>query len=268
MLPLREYLTNGTCSLVPQGATQPGSRYTFADASPSFQSLYNALLSQSKPGQVKTWRKEYFVGGVWCTKTWGILLYANDGSITEVGDWLPSSVDCRPDTALGYKALNSEAPAGLVWCPPGGLTAAPAYAEVRVARQIRPGAAYQTFGHSAYSKAGLVELLDSYTLPNGDTYSDVAHFVMYHGVKAPNKVPARCPHCPIAADGVYYQTREGFATYAMEFWAARGVGIIRERTPFIEDGSYFGLSNCTGSIFSPGYFDSSRAPRPAAGATA
>jgi hypothetical protein len=71
---------------------------------------------------------------------------------------------------------------------------------------------------------------------------------MYHGVKTPNVPAVRCVG-PVSASGAYYQSFKDYSSYAIELWIAKGIGVIQENTPFIEDATYWGLPNCTGDIF-------------------
>lgn len=243
------------------------AKYTFQKEPAGFLNLYNNYLSQGKPGYHYTWRKEYWRDSAWCRRTYAVLFMGEDLSVTECGDWLACDNGCTPNTAFGYKtALSGGANTGLIWCPPGGLSETPHVNEMFTCSQTAPGAPYQTSGHKAYSKVGLIEHLDTYTPPyganslgvwgpgNAKTYEDVVHLVMYHGTRYPTPAPVRCEMVsPVSAHGVYYQSYKDFNSYAMELWIARGVGIIQEDTPFIENGAPFGIPNCNGTIFSTPY---------------
>jgi len=220
--------------------------------------LYTSYYDITKPGYTYMWRKEYMTNGSWCTATYAVLRMGDDKSVTEVGDWFASS-PCTPNVLFGYKtALGVNT--GLSWSGPSGLSAAPVIAEMDVWRQNTPGAAYTNSGSKAYSKTGLIEHLDTYTVPygrdefgvwregGGKTYTDVIHIVMYHGTKSATSAPIRCVG-PVSANGVYYQSYKDYNSYAIEMWLAKDVGIIQENTPFIEDASFWGMSNCTGDIF-------------------
>lgn len=234
------------------------SKFTFQRAPTPVDNVYNNYQKLSKPGVPYMWRKEYFKNNIWCTETYGILFFGDDGSITETGDWMASS-PCTPNVVLGYKT-SSGVNTGLVWCPAGGLTSTPVIVEMDVWRQMTPGSAYIDSTGDCYSKVGLIEHLDCYTMPYGRdqdgvwgagfgaTYTDVVHMVMYHGTRQPNKPPVRCVG-PIAANGVYYQSYKDYNSYAIELYLAKGVGIIQHNTPFIEDASFWGMANCTGDIF-------------------
>lgn len=242
------------------------TRYVFDGNPTGFQSLYDNLFSLSKPGHLHTWKKDYWKNGGWCTATYAVLFMGDDGSVTEVGDWMSQS-GCTPNVAFGYKtALSVGANTGLSWSPAGGLSEVPDTVEMFTADQTAPGSAYATNGHKCYSRTGLIEHMESYTLPYGrneageweagagKTYTDVVHIVMYHGTRAigANPPQIRCGLTqPVAAHGAYYQSFKDYNSYAMELWLAKGVGIIQENTPFIEDGAYWGIPNCGGQIFDP-----------------
>ena len=205
------------------------------------------------------WRKEYRSGSTWCTQTYGVLFFGDDGSITETGDWMPSATPCAPNTMLGYRKADGSN-TGLVWASAGGLSDTPEIREMDVYRQNTPGAAVTNSGNDAYSKTGLIEHLESYTPPYGrhpsgewcqgcgTTYYDVVHIVMYHGTRKATPAPVRCVG-PVSAKGVYYQSHLNYNSYAIELWLAKGVGIIQENTPYIEDASFWGMQNCTGDMF-------------------
>lgn len=220
--------------------------------------LYYSHLDLGKPGSPYMWRKEYWENGAWCTATYGVLFMGEDGSVTEVGDWM-ASTPCTPNIVLGYKT-PSGVNTGLIWGPVGGLSSTPVIAEMNVWKQAAPGAVYQHNGSSAYSKVGMIEYLAEYTVPYGrnsegvwgagygKTYTDVVHMVMYHGTRQPNRPVIRCVG-PIAADGAYYQSYKDYNSYAIELWLDKEHGIIQENHPFIEDGNFWGMQNCTGDIF-------------------
>jgi len=252
---IQEYLPNTTTTLRYKSNGAPKSRYTFSTADQNFLNIYQSFFNLNKPGVVKVWRKEYLIGGVWCTKTYAVLLFGLDGSITEVGDWTISDSPCSPNTLFGYKTLDKTTASGLIWCPAGGLSTTPVLQEAFIARQNFPGDSYRVSTTKTYSKAGLVKHHPTYMLPSGQVFEDVVQLVMYHGNST--TTPVRCEHCPVGAEGAYYQSKTGYNSYAIELWLARDVGIIREKTPFIEDASYFGVSNCSGTIFdSTGNYDS------------
>lgn len=234
------------------------SRYTFKISPTGLDSLYTGYLNLNKPGLPYMWRKEYFSNNSWCTATYAVLFMGEDKSITEVGDWY-SSTPCTPNVVFGYKKPTG-ATTGLLWAAPGGISEQYVINEVDIWRQNSPGLAYQNSGSKAYSKVGLIEVLPQYTVPygrnscgvwtegNGTTYADVVHIVMYHGTKQPNETPVRCIG-PISAKGAYYQSYKDYNTYAIELWLAKGIGIIQENTPFIENASFWGMSNCNGDMF-------------------
>jgi hypothetical protein len=246
------------------------AKYTFQPAPTPVDSLYYGYMNLNQAGHTYMWRKQYWKAEAWCTETYAVLVFGDDGSIKETGDWMPSSVPCQPNTMLGYK--NSGVNYGLVWSPGGGLSKLATIAEMDVFRQNTPGASVTDSGHDAYSKVGLVEHLESYTPPYGrctdgtwgagcgKTYYDVAHIVMYHGTRKAVPAPVRCVGA-VAAQGVYYQSYLNYNSYAIELYLARDKGIIQENTPYIEDAGFWpGLQNCTGDLFQyqgqwPSYID-------------
>ena len=235
------------------------ARYTFQKSPSGIDSLYNGYMSLGIAGSPYMWRKEYWKASAWCTATYAVLFMGDDGSVTETGDWMVSATACTPNTMLGYRKPNGSN-TGLVWASAGGLSDTPEIREMDVFRQNTPNAAVTNSGTDAYSKTGLVEVLDYYTPPygrdaegvwregGGKTYTDVIHIVMYHGTRTATPAPVRCIG-PISAKGVYYQSYKDYNSYAIELWLARGVGIIQENTPYIEDASWWGMSNCTGNMF-------------------
>jgi hypothetical protein len=219
------------------------------------------------------WAKDYWKNNTWCRATYGVLFMGDDGSITETGDWTVSNTACTPDTMLGYRKADGSN-TGLVWSSIGGLSNIPEIREMDVVRQNTPGAAITKSGSKAFSKTGLVEHLESYTVPygrnasgvwgvgSGRTYYDVIRIVMYHGTKNAVPSPVRC-NGPISASGPYYQSYKDYSSYAIELYLAKGVGVIQENTPFIEDASYWGMSNCNGDIFNnPGSWVTYIDPQP------
>lgn len=261
---LREYFPASNTVLLRTPNGTANARYTFTASPSEFLSVYNTFLTLNKPGYHYTWRKEYWQNGAWCTATYAVLFMADDLSVTEVGDWY-ASTPCTPNIVFGYKTAQSGgANTGLIWAPPGGLTSIPAIAEMFTAAQATPGALYSTNGYKAYSKTGLIEVLATYKPPHGrdvsgtwcagcaKTYTDVVHIIMYHGTRSPSPVQIRCGMTsPIAANGAYYQSFKDYNSYGIELYIAKDIGIIEERTPFIEDASYWGgaFPNCSGSLF-------------------
>jgi hypothetical protein len=265
-LDLREYFPESYISTFRTANGAINTRYTFTNAPSGYLSLYNTYLTLNKSGSHYTWKKEYYKAGSWCTATVGILFMADDKSVTEVGDWMSRGGDgCTPNTVFGYKNFTTNTNTGLVWSPANGLTESPAIHEMNTASQDSPGAAYQLNGYQAFSKTGVIEVLDTYTPPYGKdisgnwcagcskTYNDVVHIVMYHGTKNATSAPIRCSTTsPIAATGAYYQSFKNYNAYAIELWLAKGKGVIQESTPFIEDASYWlgAFPNCSGNVFS------------------
>lgn len=261
---LREYFPSSRTVILYKSTDRPYARYTFTREPAGFLPLYTQYLNQDKIGVHATWKKEYWKAGAWCTVTHAVLFLGHDLSVTEVGDWY-ASTPCTPNIVFGYKTLSG-VPTGLIWSPPGGLTAAPVVREMQVWRQASPGTAYADMGYQAYSKTGLIEFLPTYTMPfgrdadgtwsaeAGHTYVEVVHLVMYHGSKqGENTTPVRCPVPPVAASGAYYQSYQGYNSYAIELWLAKGIGVIRESVPFIEDGAYWSVPACSGAVFSVPY---------------
>lgn len=261
---LREYFPASNTIKLNRPNGNEHARYTFTASPQVFEGLYNAYYDLGTDGYHYSWRKEYKINGSWCTKTYGLLFMGDDKSITEVGDWMDRG-SCHPDVLFGYKsALNGGSNTGLLWSPAGGLTSDPTTIEVFTAAQNAPNMAYSTNGWQAFSRVGLISELETYTPEfgrdsngvwgegNANTYTDVVHIVMYHGTKGPNTTPVRC-EAPIAANGAYYQSYKDYNSYAIELWMAKGIGVIKEITTFIEDGSYWGKTNCNGEVFSPKY---------------
>jgi len=264
---LTEYFPPSSTVLLTKSDGKENARYTFTQAPQGFIGLYYTFLNINKPGYHYTWRKEYKINGVWCTVTFAVLFMGDDGSVTEVGDWLSSGGGCTPNTVFGYRDTNTNIPTGLMWSPAGGLTTIPATSEMDVISQESPGAAFSMKGYQTYSRVGLVEKLDEYTPPYGRdlagnwcagcarTYRDVVHIVMYHGTRNASTVPIRCGNLPISANGPYYQSFKNYNSYAIELWISKSHGIIQENTPFIEDAAYWGgkFPNCSGGLFSEPY---------------
>ena len=261
-LDIRDYFANGTNKL---NSVNGGdySRYTFTTDHSGFASLYNTYLTLNKAGHTLIWQKEYKSGTGWCTKTYGVLFKGDDKSITEVGDWLASNNGCTPNVLFGYKtALSGGANTGLIWSTTDGL-ASVGVAEMYTAGQASTGSPYATNGSAAFSKTGLIEQLvtfqpaygrcqdGSWSSLCGKVYTDVIHIVMYHGTKTGSPM-VRCSNSPISANGAYYQSYKNYNSYAIELWLARGIGIIQENFPFVEDASYWqgAFPNCSGGVFS------------------
>lgn len=268
---LQQYFPDSAVVIMRKAAGTASSRYTFKKSPSGIDNLYYGYLNINKSGLPYMWQKEYWQNNAWCTQTYGVLFMGDDKSVTEVGDWTVSTTPCTPNTVFGYRKADGSN-TGLVWASAGGLSDIPEIREMSVVRQNTPGAAITDTGSKAYSKTGLIQHLDSYTLPygrdvngvwgagSGTTYYDVVRIVMYHGTKTSTPVPIRCVG-PISANGAYYQSYKDYNSYAIELYLAKGVGIIQENTPFIEDGSYWGMSNCNGDIFNnPGSWITYRDP--------
>lgn len=249
-LDLREYLPE-TQTYLNTASGKQHSRYTFFSGNASLDGLYYSFHNLNKSGVPTYWKKDYFTNGAWCTATYAILFKGDDESVTETGDWF-ASTPCTPNVAFGYRT-EAGANTGLAWT----LNAT---AEMNVWRQSVPGAAYTYSNYQAFSRTGAVEVLPTFTPKygrtggiwaegNGTIYSDVVHIVMYHGTrKDTGQVPVRCT-APISAFGAYYQSFKNYNSYAIELWLAKGIGIVQERTTFVEDASYWGVPNCNGYVF-------------------
>jgi hypothetical protein len=256
------------------------STYGFYSTSPGLQGLYNSLFNLQKPGQLYNWIKAYNSNGQsFCVATYDNLFFGTDLSVTEVGDWLSSpTTSCTPSMALGYVNPATGQPAGLAWAAPGGLRtapldiadASPAPAEtfnLGVAREVTYGGAYTNYGPSGYTAwnyTKVVEVLPTFTPAYGrspstgqwgpglsQTYKNVIHIILYHGTTEPNTPTTTCYQNldPNWSYSKYYYSLPGYNSYATEYYFAQGVGIIQE-TPLLytENGSYWGIPNCSGMI--------------------
>ena len=231
------------------------SRHTFVKNASWLQGLYDLLFNLGKTGNVCAWIKETKVGAAWRVETYGVLFIGDDGSVTEVGDWL---MGANPNRAFGYQKYGTATPTGLVWAGVGGLTKATDgsdFAEMDVVDQSSNGQSYTKKGAKAYSKAAAIEVLPTMTI-NGVAYNDVLHLGMYHGTYVPSypNIQQSPEHMPFLANGMYHLSVDGWNTYAMELWIAKGVGIIAEKVPYIEDGIYWGYQNNIGSLYSTNGF--------------
>ena len=237
------------------GSDKAYVRHTFIKDAPWIAGLYAALFNLNKPGTPGVWIKESLHNNVWRVDTYGVLFFGRDGSVTEVGDWLMGS---NPNRAFGYQAYNSSTPCGLIWAGAGGLTFAShgsEYAEMDTLDQSYNGSAYSKKGAKAYSKAAAIEVLPTMVL-NGVAYKDVLHLGMYHGTHVPSRPRAvqNPQNMPFLASGMYHLSVDNWDTYAMELWVAKGIGIIQEVTPYIEDGSWWGLPDNIGSLYATNGF--------------
>ena len=244
MIDLRKYFPDSSTVVLNNSYGMPHARYTFTRAPDGFKPLYDAYLKVPKAGHHYVWQKEYMTAGVWTTATYGILQICDDGSVREVGDWL--HLGGGQFGVFGYRV--GEAHSGLVWCPPGGLTGEAQYDEMETISQAYSGAALTRNGSRCYSESGLIDVIPSMKV-GGVTYRDVCHMVMYHGVSIPGRTPVKAGKLPLVANGVYYRNRSEWDEYAIELWLAEGVGIIRERTPFIENASWWNLPDFVGDLF-------------------
>ena len=264
---LRAYFPDNVTCTFNRSDGSAASRYTLQRSLPGVPTgvdslYYSQLFLPGKTGTPYMWRKEYWKGtpATWCTAAYGGLFMGDDQSVTEVGDWM-SNTGCTPNVMLGYKNHGTTTNTGLLWSGSGGLSETAVIREMDVWRQLVPSGAYVNSNIQCYSKTGLIEVLPIFTPAYGrscsgvwgaglsKTYTDVVHIVMYHGTKSTPANPVRCVG-PISAEGAYYQSYKDFSSYAIELWLAAGVGIIQENTPFIEDASFWGMSNCNGDIFS------------------
>ena len=252
---LRQYFPDHNVVLLNKPFNVPHARYTFTRAREGFQPLFDAHMKLPKPGYHYVWQKEYWSGDKWVTATYGILQMCDDGSVYEVGDWL--HLGNGQFGVFGYRNDDGTR-AGLVWCPPGGLTKEPQYDEMATISQAYAGAALTQNGSRCYSESGLIQLMPNLVVGK-ESYTEVVHMVMYHGVQNIGAPPIKAKRLPLVANGVYYRNRSEWSEYAMELWLVRGVGIVRERTPFIEDASWWGLPNFIGELFGdPGSWTTER----------
>jgi hypothetical protein len=259
---LREYLPHGANTVLYKANGQPHSRYTIGDNHPSFTRLYQSFFDQKKQGVVSYLRKEYYVAGSWCTATYAVILKGADASVTEVGDWLLDTCTSS-GRVLGYKT-NPGANAGLVWADGPLTTPKLTEGEYGVYSQDSKGA-YASNGYNAYARAAVIEVLPTFT-PRQDgsngiwaaktntPYTNVVKHVMYHGVRNnANPTQVRCVNAYAATNDAFYQSYKDYNSYAMVVWLAKGVGVIQEQLLYVEDGSYWGMSNCLGYPFNKPY---------------
>lgn len=184
-----------------------------------------------KPGRMYTWKKSFLVGNRFVTKTIQPLLFARDGSVIELGG-----------KKKGQQVTYSK---GLYWSGKGGLSTN------YVTKQMDVLVNGEVIGR-AYSHSALIEQMPVFTLDGGNhqTYTDVIHIIMYHGTD--NADPVRCWDKTKANPGQYV-TFKGYNSYAIELWLARGVGIIKQVIPYIEDGrTRWDMPNCQGNLFTGG----------------
>jgi hypothetical protein len=255
-LDLREYFPVTTNTYL-NAAGANNARYTFTQNG-NFDSFYNAFFNMNKAGTVQVWKKEYWVNSAWCTKTHGVMFKGNDFIFAEVGDWTTiGGAGCAPSVTFGYKT-SAGVNTGLIWQPVGGLQENGVYYnEMNTFAQASSGAAYVASGYQAYSKVGLIEVLPAFQAAYGrgadgvwcagcgKVYADVVHMVMYHGTKTTSTVKIKCDSAPVNVKGAYYLQYKNYNGYAIELWLDKTKGIIQESTPFIEDGSYWNIPNCT-----------------------
>lgn len=260
---LRDYFPDNNIVILNRADGTNHARYTFQKEPSGFTNLYNTFHNLGLSGYHYLWRKEYWDGSQWVKAVDQILFFADNGAVYETGGWKPSG---SGNIVVGYrKKSNTSVNSGLIWSPVGGLTETPALNELRIIQQASPGAAYSLTSRSAYSKVGLVEVIDEYTPKygklggtwgegNGQTYEDVIRIVMYHGTD--NQSPVRCGAVsPVAAfDDVYYQSFSNYNSYGIDLYLAPGVGIIGESTAFIEDATFWGgsIPNCSGDAMDGG----------------
>lgn len=280
VIDMRQYLIPSATSTIrlADPANRVNTEYVFTRNSTGYQGLYDRYqvlmnpgyypnydaygnltnASQKKPGEIVSWGKTYIdvVTGARCSPTTGILFRsANDQGVIEVGDWLsrpvpPSTSACVNNSVLGYKTgTNMVENTGLFWgeLAPMTVGSVGSYHWVYVASQPSPGATYQ-LGMLAYSRTSVIERLGSYTV-NGVTYNDVVHAVMYHGVNDGGHDTCTSKIDSTKANGVVYEHFAGWSNYAIEIYAANGVGIIKENLPYTEGGPYWDSYNtCKGGM--------------------
>lgn len=245
--------------------------YRFTEDSGGYAALYTDFLDQGTPGRLVSWEKTYPFGeGGRRTATTGLLWFADDGSVTEVGDWYNSTLcgDGDAFVAFGYQALDSSTPLGLIWSPPGGVRSEPSpEVEVRVLRQTCPGDAYVYNRFDAHSSVALIAHHETWQAPYGmdegvwragagRVYRDVIQLVLFHGTRSPDiKSGAVAPvRCGEELDSTYeraglYRSFSNYETYAIEAYLARGVGYVHETVLFTESAGLAGGDNvCRGAI--------------------
>ncbi len=237
------------------------STYTYLPATPDFTSLYDTYFSLAKPGRLAIWAKGY--GSAGCIATYAHLFLGDDGSVTEVGDYLAND-GCHPSVAFGYGAASG-ANDGLAWSAAGGLPARHgdgAIAEkygLSIRRQNNAGDPYLTSAARAWNRTATVEVLPTFRpaygrSPEGvwgpglgPTYHDVVRIVFWHGTHVPGQreIPP-CTPDPAWPYGAFYFHLDGYHSYASEFYLAEGAWIIQESFLYTEDGGYWNLPDCVG----------------------
>jgi hypothetical protein len=264
---LHDYFPHGKKTVLKTALGNDHAKYTYYDNLGGYQGLYDGYLNQGKPGIHSIWVKEYKTSGHWCTATNAVMFKGNDGSLTEAGDWTVTTIPCQADSVFGYEKNGS--PTGLVWCPAGGLVkGVETTNEMNIVSQAQSGGAFAHYGYQAYSKSGLIEHYDTFTTdciqPNmrgmwsqPGTYDDVVKVVMYHGTKQGNSPAIRCENVEIDTCGPYYRSFKNYNTYCIVLWLAKGVGVIQEQLLYTEDGSYWGMPNCSGFPMKKSYLWSS-----------
>ncbi|HQF24311.1 MAG TPA: hypothetical protein PK140_05015 [Polyangiaceae bacterium] len=235
--------------------------YTYFPASADFVFLYDHFFSLGISGDLFVWGKGYGTEG--CTATYAHLFLGDDGSFTEVGDYLATD-QCHPSVAFGYGAAQTSANDGLAWAAAGGLplpggNGQPAVKEgLRIRAQNQPGAPYLDTPARAWNRTVVVERLPTFRpahgrSPQGDwgknlgkTYDDVLRVVFYHGTWQPHQEDIVCPTDDAWAYSGLYEHHAGYHSYASELYLAPGRWIIQETFLFTESGSYWGMPNCVG----------------------
>ncbi len=267
---LRKYFPATTTNVIKRKAN--GSVYSshnYKPASASFQTLYNNLMNQGKPGQVYTLQKRYGSESPTCTATYAILFMGDDRSVTEVGDWLATD-KCTLDTAFGYYNSARTTPSGLMWSAPGGLRTKDSLRsdwplpskieDLKIYRQNFKGDTYTYRNNSTWNETEVVETLGTYKPPygrdadgvwgagKGKTYNDVIRIRLYHGTRSgPNPTPVNCSSSIVNNNNSFtggYKHNPKYRSYTSEYYLAPSKGIIQETLLYVEDGRYWASANC------------------------
>lgn len=245
---LREYFPDyGQVVLLTAEGT-PRARFTFYLEHPAFFNITNRQ-ALGLPGKHFVWTKEYWQDSQWARVVDQLFFFADNGQVWETGGW---RVKGTGNILVGYEKASGQT-SGLLWGE--GLQ------ELKVVQQKAPGGAYELSGALAYSKSD-TRILPYHTpaygrCPDGNwargcgkTYFEVAHVVMYHGTKDAVRPRVHCGRrAEVFADGSYYFSLHPYNSYGIELFLVKGIGIIEHRVPFIEDGSFFNVSNCNGIMF-------------------
>jgi hypothetical protein len=235
--------------------------YAYLPATTDFLFLYDTFFSLGKPGDLFLWAKGY--GDEGCIATYAHFFLGDDGSFTEVGDYLAND-GCHPSVVFGYGDSVTLANDGLAWSAAGGLplpsgTGQPAQKmALQVRRQNNPGDPYVGSSARAWNHTAVVEVLSSFRPAYGRspegvwgkdlgrTYDNVLRLVFYHGTQLPGHQDIVCPTDDTWPHASFYYHLPGYHTYASEFYLAPGSWIIQESFLYTESGGYWGIPNCVG----------------------